>query len=273
MRTGNWPMCERLMHEKPVAFRGGGFAPRKVPFTGLVVFATVVSLWQAAYMAGWISPVLIPSPLDVAKALWSLTVSGELLRHVAASLYRLIFGMLLGVGTGIAAGVAIGLFSLARSGGIPVISALYPIPKVALLPLFILWFGIGEPSKVATIALGTFFPTAIATYSGVDGVDRSFIRMGQSFGLSTWQIVRTIILPGTTPAILSGLRIASSTGIVLLVAAEMIGAKEGLGAFVLLAGNLMATDKLLAGVVALSVLGLIVAALIGWLERRLLVWR
>ena len=156
---------------------------------------------------------------------------------------------------------------------LPLVSALFPIPKIALLPLFIVWFGIGEGSKVATILFGTFFPTVIATYGGVDSVDRGLIRMGQSFGLSAWAIVRKIILPGALPAILSGFRISVSIAIVLLVAAEMIGAEYGIGAYVLMAGALFATDQLIAGVALLSLLGVSLAALIGLLERRLLRWR
>jgi NitT/TauT family transport system permease protein len=175
--------------------------------------------------------------------------------------------------TGVGVGLMIGLFSIFRSPGVAVVSALFPIPKIALLPLFILWFGIGEGSKVATIAFGTFFPTVVATYGAVDNVDRTLVRMGRSFNISAFDIVRKIILPGALPGILSGLRIASSIGIVLLIAAEMIGANRGIGALVLQAGNLMQTDQLLAGVVLLSALGLTIAGVIGVIERRLLAWR
>ena len=173
----------------------------------------------------------------------------------------------------LAVGVAIGLSSLARSVGVPLVSALFPIPKIALLPLFILWFGIGEPSKLATIGLGVFFPTAVAAFGAVDGVPRSLIRMAQSFGLPTVDIVRKVVLPGALPGILSGFRISASIALILVVAAEMINAQHGIGALVLFAGNLMRTDQLLAGVVVLSVLGLLVAWVLGQLERRLLRWR
>lgn len=272
MPTGRWPVPEADLGT-PVPFRGGGFAPQRRRFAGLAVLLVVLGLWQAGSSAGLISPILVPSPAEVLRALWQLIVTGEIFGHLTASLYRLGIGGALGVSAGIAVGLAAGIFSLARSTGLPVVAALYPIPKIALLPLFILWFGIGEPAKIATIAFGTFFPMVIATAGGVDAVDRTLIRMAQSFGLSTGQIVRHVILPATLPAILPGLRIAASTGIVLLVAAEMIGAEKGLGAFVLLAGNLMATDRLLAGVVVLSLLGLCLSAAIGWLERRLLGWR
>ena len=117
-----------------------------------------------------------------------------------------------------------GIFSAARAAGLPIVSALFPIPKIALLPLLILWFGIGEPSKVATIALGVFFPTVISAYSACDSVPRNLIRMGQSFGLPATDIVAKIVLPGAMPGILAGFRISASVALLLLVAAEMIGA-------------------------------------------------
>jgi NitT/TauT family transport system permease protein len=165
------------------------------------------------------------------------------------------------------------LFALARSVGVPVVSALYPIPKIALLPLLILWLGIGEPSKVATIALGVFFPTVIATYSGVDQVPRNLIRMAQSFEVPFAAIVLKVVLPGALPSIIAGFRISTSVALLLVVAAEMIGAQTGIGAFVLAAGNLMQTDQFMAGVATLSVLGLVVGTAITRLERRLLRWR
>ncbi|MEO1105238.1 MAG: ABC transporter permease, partial [Pseudomonadota bacterium] len=206
-------------------------------------------------------------------ALSDLVETGMLWRHLEASLTRLVAGWTIGTVCGIAVGLSIGLFSLARAGLGPLVSALFPIPKIALLPLFIIWFGIGEGSKVATIVFGTFFPTVVATYGGVDNVDRTLIRMGQSFGLSWWSIVRKIILPGALPAILSGARISASIAIILLVAAEMIGAEFGLGAYILMAGSLFALDQLIAGVAMLSIIGLCVGWLIGRAERHLLAYR
>jgi ABC-type nitrate/sulfonate/bicarbonate transport system permease component len=258
---------------RAVPFRGGGFVVRRRRGMGWVVLLVVVTLWQSASSSGLVNPIFLPSPLDIGRALYALSASGQIFIHLAASLKRLLAGFAIGATAGIAMGFCFGLLSLARACGMPVVAALFPIPKIALLPLFILWFGIGEPSKIATIAFGSFFPMTIATMSGVDAVDRTLIRMAQSFGVSTFDIVRRVIWPAALPAILSGLRIASSIAIVLIVAAEMIGANEGLGAFVLMAGNLMRSDQLLAGVVVLSMLGLCVAALIGFAERRLLAWR
>jgi ABC-type nitrate/sulfonate/bicarbonate transport system permease component len=256
-----------------VPFRGAGFAPSSRPLLAWLAFALAIALWQLGSARGWIDQLILPSPLAIVGALADLAASGDLWRHLGASLFRLSLGWLLGTLAGLAFGLLIGLFSLARSVGIPFVAALFPIPKIALLPLFIIWFGIGEGSKIATILFGTFFPTVISTYGGVDNVDRSLVRMGQSFGLKWLSIVYKIILPGALPAILSGMRISASIAIILLVAAEMIGAEFGVGAFVNQAGNLMATDQLIAGVAILSVFGLTVSWLIGRAERYLLRWR
>lgn len=167
----------------------------------------------------------------------------------------------------------IGLFSYIRAGLVPLVAALFPIPKIALLPLFVIWFGIDEMSKYMLIAFGTFTPTVVATYGAVDNVDRSLVRMGQSFGLGWWSIVRKIILPAAFPAILSGLRVSISIAIILLVAAEMLGAQFGVGSYILEAGSLYDLEKLFAGVTILSVMGLIVNFIIGQIEKRFLTWR
>ena len=258
---------------REVPFRGGGFAPRRIRRLALPFFLLLLLLWEGAVRAGTVSALLLPPPSAILEALYELAASGDLWRHLEASLQRLVLGWALGTAAGLLLGLAIGISSLGRTLGIPLVAALFPIPKIAMLPLFILWFGIGEPSKVATIALGSFFPTVINAYAGIDAVPKSLVRMGQSFGLSHRAVILKILLPGALPGILAGARISSSIALVLLVAAEMIGAQYGIGALVLQAGNLMRTDQLMAGVVVLSLLGLAVSALIGLAERRLLAWR
>ena len=265
------PESARLL--RPVPYRGGGFAPAKIAYAAPAACLALLLLWEAATRFGWISPLALPHPAEVATALVDMVRSGELWKHLGASLHRLVLGWLLGASVGVIVGFAIGLSSLARSTALPLVSALFPIPKIALLPLFIIWFGIGEASKYATIAFGVFSPMAIAAFGGVDSVDRTLIRMAQSFGMPVRDIVRKIVLPGAMPALLSGIRISASIGIILLTAAEMIGAQYGVGALVLAAGNLMQTDRLLAGVLILSAFGLAVAQLIGLAERKLLRWR
>lgn len=258
---------------RPVPFRGGGFQHRPVRGAAALVFVVLVALWEWGCRTGVISNIALPAPSEVVAALSDLVATGMLWKHWGSSMLRLIGGWVSGTLAGIAVGLVIGLWSWPRAGLYPLVSALFPIPKIALLPLFVVWFGIGEGSKLATIAFGTFFPTVIATIGGVDAVDRSLVRMAQSFGVPYARIVREVVLPGAMPAMLSGMRISASIAMVLLVAAEMIGAEYGVGAYILMAGALFAIDQLIAGVVILSLTGLSVAWLIGQVERRVLAWR
>ncbi len=258
---------------KQVPFRGGGFSPIPVRGMALVVFVALLLLAEVGTRVGFISNLTLPRPSAVLETLVQLWQTGGLWRHLLPSLQRLLVGGAFGIAAGISLGVLIGLFSYVRAGLVPLVAALFPIPKIALLPLFVIWFGIDEMSKYALIAFGTFTPTVVATYGAVDNVDRSLIRMGQSFGLSWWSIVRKIVLPGAFPAILSGLRVSVSIAIILLVAAEMLGAQYGVGSYILEAGSLYDLEKLFAGVTILSVLGLIVNFVIGQIEARFLSWR
>ena len=262
---------------RPVRFRGAGFVPSADRqgdwIAGWIALLAVLALWQLAGSAGLVNPLFLPTPLSIGRAIYQLAASGALWHHLSYSLMRIGVGWVLGTVAGIAVGFAIGLFTVARSVGITFISALFPIPKIALLPQLILWLGIGEEPKIATIALGVFFSTAISVYGGVDAVPRNLIRMAQSFNVPFSTIVRRVIWPGALPSILAGFRITASVALLLVVSAEMIGAEYGIGAFVLQADNLMQTDQLLAGVVILSLFGLAVGKLISLLEARLLHWR
>lgn len=262
-----------VSHGKSVAFRGGGFAPMPRRWFGFVVFVSLILFAEWGTQSGWITALTLPKPSDVLATFGELYTSGMLFKHLGPSLSRLVIGAAIGTSVGICVGVLIGLFSYVRSGLVPLVAAIFPIPKIALLPLFVIWFGIGEGSKYALIAFGTFTPTVVATYGAVDNVDRTLIRMGQSFGLSWWSIVRKIVLPGAMPGILSGLRISLAIAIILLVAAEMLGAEYGIGAYILQAGSLYDLERLFAGVVILSLLGVLVSAAIGMIEKRVLGWR
>lgn len=258
---------------RPVSFRGGGFAPTPVRGLAIIVFIALIALAEIGTRTGIITNLTLPRPSAVLETFVQLWNTGLLWKHLLPSLQRLLVGGGMGIIVGVSLGVMIGLFSYVRAGLVPLVAALFPIPKIALLPLFVIWFGIDEMSKYALIAFGTFTPTVVATYGAVDNVDRSLIRMGQSFGLTWWSIVRKIVLPGAFPAILSGLRVSISIAIILLVAAEMLGAQYGIGSYILEAGSFYDLEKLFAGVTMLSVLGLIVNFVIGQIEKRFLDWR
>lgn len=258
---------------RPIDFRGGGFTIQPRWSAAIVFFALLLGAWEIASRAGWVSALALPPLSAIAQALADLARSDAFWRNITDSLFRIAAGWSAGTAAGLGLGIAMGIWSLPRAVGLPAVAALFPIPKIALLPLFILWLGIGEASKVTTIALGVFFPTVIATYSGIDSVPRNLIRMAQSFSLPWPAIVWKIILPGALPAILAGFRISASIALILLVSAEMIGAQYGIGQFILTAGNLMQTDQLLAGVVILSLLGLVIGTGLTRLERWVLRWR
>ena len=173
---------------------GGDFAApalrqRAGRYSGWIALALVIALWQLAGSAGWVNPLFLPPPSAIAVAIYKLAMSGALWQHLSWSIMRIGAGWILGTVAGVIVGFAIGLSTLARGVGITFISALFPIPKIALLPLLILWLGIGEEPKIATIALGVFFSTAISVYSGVDAVPRNLIRMAQSFNVPFHAIV------------------------------------------------------------------------------------
>ncbi|WP_050763283.1 ABC transporter permease [Roseobacter sp. GAI101] len=273
INVDNYPRATESAARKPVAFRGGGFAPQPVRFVGLLVFVVLLLFLELGTRTGFVSNLTLPRPSDVLVTFGEFVKSGGLWEHLIPSVTRFLVGSSIGVTLGVTCGIIIGLFSVARSALVPLTAALFPIPKIALLPLFVIWFGIGESSKYALIAFGTFTPTVIATYGAVDNVDRTLVRMAQSFGLDWFSIVRKIIVPGAMPGILSGLRISLAIAIILLVAAEMLGAQHGIGAYVLQAGSLYNLEQLFVGVAILSLMGVIVSATIARIERRLLAWR
>ena len=239
----------------------------------VLALAGLVALWETLARIGWVPALFLPSPLGVIAEGWAMIASGELFVHLGASLTRLLVGFAVGGALGVIVGVAVGFFSVAEALGEPIIAATFPIPKIALLPLLILWLGLGEPSKVAVIALGVFFPMAINTYTGVRQADPLLVRAAVSFGARRFSVVRKVILPSALPVIFAGLRLGAGTALLLLVAAEMIAVESGIGFLVLHAGNIMATTKLMVGIVVLSLLGVLSHWGLTRLERLAIPWR
>lgn len=250
------------------------FLETKVPaYTPFVGVAVLLIVWEFVCRMGWVDPLFLPAPTSILIALWDLLTEGNLIRDIGASLYRIILGFLLGASVGIIIGLGIGFSRWTDALATPIVNLLYPIPKLALLPLIMLWLGIGELPKIVIIALGVFFPVVINTSSGVKNVDPNLVKAAVTFGSNHVNVIRKVLLPGSLPVIFAGLKLAAGTSLLLLVAAEMIAASEGVGAMVLHYGNLMLTDKLMAGVVVLSLLGLTFNRLLQWLENRLIPWR
>ena len=235
--------------------------------------ALLAIAWDLSSRFNLIAPELAPSPGATLAALWTLIASGELTEHVGVSVYRESVGLLSSIAVGTVIGIGMARIEWVRILLRPCVTFLYPMPKSALIPILLLWFGLGHMSKIAAVFLGCLLPMVTSSYNGARGVEPQLIWSARSLGASQWGVLWKVILMAALPDILSGARIALALSWLLLVAAEMIGADRGIGAFVLAAGNLYDTDALMAGIVMLSVLGLSVAALIGSLERALLTWR
>ena len=233
----------------------------------------VLLVWELICRAGFVSSLFLPAPSQIISSLFVMIGDGEIGMSLAASMYRILVGFAAGSLIGLAVGLVTGTSALADKIGNPIVNALYPIPKIALLPLFILWLGIGELSKVTIIAMGVFFPVAMNTYSGVKNVDTLLIKVAVSFNASWWKTMKSVVLPNALPMIFAGLRLAAGTSLLLLVAAEMIAAQVGIGALILHYGDLMITDRLMAGVIVLSLLGLIFNLLLQWIERKAVPWK
>jgi NitT/TauT family transport system permease protein len=233
----------------------------------------LVLLWELVTRTGWVSSLFLPSPSGVIAEGLDMARSGELLGHLLRSLQRLAWGFGVGAAAGVAVGVAVGFFAMAEAVVQPIIAATFPIPKIALLPLLILWLGIGEASKVAVVALGVFFPMAINTYAGVRQADPLLIRAAVSFGAGRWSVIRKVVVPSALPMVFAGLKLGAGTALLLLVAAEQIAADAVIGFLILQSGNLMETTRLMVGIVVLSLLGVASYWLLGALERTVIRWR
>ena len=257
----------------PAPDRTRALERREHPVVRVLALASILVGWEVVTRTGWVPALFLPSPSGVIQTGVEMLQSGELGRHVATSLQRILLGFGLGALGGVSVGLAVGFFSLAEAVGNPLIAATFPIPKIALLPLLILWLGIGEASKVAVITLGVFFPMAINTYTGVRNADPLLIRAAVSFGAGRWSLIRKVMLPSALPMIFAGLKLGAGTSLLLLVAAEMIAANAGIGFLVLHAQNLMETTKLMVGIVLLSVLGVASHWLLVRLERVALPWK
>jgi ABC-type nitrate/sulfonate/bicarbonate transport system permease component len=250
------------------------FMERKVSrWTGPGSIIALLALWQAVCMTGWVSELYLPAPVSILQTGWEMAASGEISVNMQASLQRIGWGFAIGSAAGIGIGLLTGFSRLAEAVGNPLIYSLYPIPKIALLPLIILWLGIGEVSKITIISLGVFFPVVINTYSGVKNVDPLLIKVAVSYRTSRLNMIRKVVLPAALPVIFAGLKLAAGTSLLLLVAAEMIAAKEGVGAMILHYGDLMLTTKLMVGVLVLSLLGLVFNRILEWTERKMVPWK
>jgi NitT/TauT family transport system permease protein len=239
----------------------------------LAFLIALIILWEIVCDLGYIARLYLAPPSAIVASLWEMTLTGEIAEHLSASMYRVAIGVALGSAIGIVVGFLLGISKFFYAIVDPIIAAIYPLPKIALLPLIILWFGIGEESKIFVIALTAFFPVAINTLSGVRTTDPILIKAAENLGAKRSQVITKVILPSSLYSILTGLRLGIGLALVVLVSAEMIAAKSGLGFFVLLAADLLLTSKLFVGLLILSILGILTTKALEYLNRKLIPWR
>ena len=241
--------------------------PLSHTYLRLAAVAVLLVVWEGVARAGIFPKVFLPAPSSVAAELWRMGLSGDLWRNVQPSLARILGGFAIGAGAGVALGTLAAVSLRADAVIDPLVALAYPIPKIALLPLIVLWLGIGEASKVAVIAVGAFFPVFISTVTGLRGASPSLMRAAKSLGATRWQIIQKVMIPSALPVLFAGLRLAAGMSLLLVVSAEMIAATRGLGYLILYAGDLLQTTRLMAGIAVLSALGLVSTWVLRWVER------
>lgn len=247
--------------------------PWRTPLRRLLSPFVILIVWQAASSAGLLSPRVLASPAQIAMVGWDLAVNGDLGINVLVSLGRVAAGLAIGVSIGATLALVAGLSRLGEDIVDAPIQMLRTLPFLALVPLFILWLGIGETPKIALVALGTAFPIYINLFAGIRGIDPKLAEMGRVFGLDRRGLIRHVVLPGALPSALVGLRYSLSVAWLSLVVAEQINASAGIGYMISDARDFLRTDVILVGLLLYALLGLTVDALVRRLERRLLSWK
>jgi len=243
----------------------------------LLSLALLLLIWWSVTALGLISPLFLPAPQQVLSKLLLIAspqgfMDATLWQHLAASLTRMLVALFAAAAIGIPVGIAMGLSPAVRGLLDPLIELYRPVPPLAYLPLMVIWFGIGETSKILLIYLAIFAPVTLSTLAGVRNTQQVRIRAAQSLGANRWQLLRWVILPGALPEILTGLRIGLGVGWSTLVAAELIAATRGLGFMVQSAGEFLATDVVLAGIAVIALIAFTLELGLRALQRRLTPW-
>jgi sulfonate transport system permease protein len=237
---------------------------------GLVVPVVVLAAWWTVTATGLVPPYRLPSPAAVVSAAGEMARTGELWLSIAISVQRVLLGFVLGAVVGLAAA---GLVGLTRAGDVllsPTLAAIRAIPSLALVPLLLLWMGIGEDSKVVLIAIGAFFPVFTTVAAALRHVDPQLVEMGRSFGRRGAELFRTVQLPAVVPSLLSGLRLGLAQAWLFLVAAELLAASMGLGFVLTISQSTGRVDRIILVIVLLALLGTLSNALLTLVQRRLL---
>jgi len=229
--------------------------------------------WAVLSATGWLDPRTLPAPWTVITAGAELVREGRLQTNLVVSAARAGSGLLIGGAAGVLLAFLSGLSLLGGYVIDGVVQLKRGIPILAIIPFMVLWFGIGEPMKVAVIAVAGFFPIYIQTHSALRAIDLRYVELAETLGLSRWQFLRRVVIPGALPGFLLGLRFGATAAWLALVVVEQLNATSGIGYMVTLARNYAQTDVMLVGLVVYALLGFGTDSLIRWAERRLLTWR
>jgi sulfonate transport system permease protein len=234
--------------------------------------ALAIVLWQVASSAGYISARIMPSPVDVFRAFLSSLSSGVLIRDISVSGVRALSGLFVGGSIGFLLGLANGVSKLSEQLTDTTLQMIRTVPNLAMVPLVILWFGIGEEARLFLTALGVLFPVYINTYHGVRNVDRDLIEMARVYGMGPWTLFRKVIFPGALPSIFVGLRYALGIMWLTLIVSESIAANSGIGHMANEAREFMMTDVVVLSLVIYAVLGKLADWIVRLLEKHVLAW-
>lgn len=232
----------------------------------------VLVVWEAASRAGLANPYLLPPPSRVFVDIYELIVSGELISALSASMIRVLSGFSIAVIFGMSLGILMAMFRLAEDFIDPLVELVRPVSPLAILPLAILWFGIGDASKIFLIALSCSFPVLLNTYAGVKSIDVALVRAARSLGANQAEVIRRIIVPGSLPTILTGVRISWGIALIVIIASEMVGAINGLGFMVLDAQQTFKVERVFSGIFVIGAIGFVTDRLLRLLRKVMTPW-
>jgi len=230
-------------------------------------------VWEIASRTGILDARFFPAPSQIFDTLITLIKNGTLWTNTWMSLQRLFWGTLLGGIPALLLGIAMGLYRPLRAFVDPLVSATYPVPKSAIMPLILLIFGLGEASKIVMVAIGVFYPVLINSVAGVREINKVYLDVGQNFGAGRWQVFKTIALPGALPLIMSGIKLGVGMGLILIAIAEMIGAKSGLGYMIWNAWEVLSVETMYVGLLTIALLGFVFTLILNEIEHVLIPWR
>ncbi|MCQ1954102.1 ABC transporter permease [Arthrobacter sp. zg-Y238] len=233
----------------------------------------LLALWEVAARNGALDARLFTPPSLIAEQAWKMTLSGELWQHTSATMVRLLLGFVLGAVAGILAGLLMGVWRPVRAALGPTFTALYALPKIAIVPLLLLIFGLTETPKVLSVAISVFFVMQINTLAGIVQIDSRVLEAARAYKASGLKLFRYVLLPGATPAIMTGLRVAAGMSVIVITAVEFVASNNGLGYLIWNSWQLFQPSKMYVGLIVVSLVGASVTALIILLERAALPWK